>query len=130
MSIKTLDMKEFFYVFIGGGAGSVLRYLIYLFIRNKELTSLFPWATFSINLIGSLLIGISYSLSERLGLSQEVRLLLTVGLCGGFTTFSTFSYENLNLLKSGMYTTFLLYVLSSFALGILATFAGVLISKA
>lgn len=122
-------MKELFYIFLGGGTGSVLRYSIHLLIKNRELSTAFPWATFSVNLIGSLLIGLFYTLSTKLTLTQEIRLLLTVGLCGGFTTFSTFSYENLTLLKEGMYSTFILYISSSIILGILATLAGIFIGK-
>lgn len=95
-------MKELFLVFLGGGAGSVCRYLASLLI-GRNIASAFPWPTLSVNLLGCLLIGLLYTLSERCSLAQEYRLLLTVGLCGGFTTFSTFSNEALHLLHSGMH---------------------------
>lgn len=84
----------------------------------------FPWATFTVNIAGSFLIGLFYALSARFNLSAEVRLLLTAGFCGGFTTFSTFSNDGLTLIKGGFCGMFLLYTLLSITLGILATLAG------
>lgn len=130
VSSPIIYMKEVFYVFIGGGAGSVLRHLVSVGVGNRMTTpGLFPWATLSVNLAGSLLIGIFYSLSTQMNLSQESRLLLTVGLCGGFTTFSTFSAEGLHLLREGFYVTFSLYALLSLAGGLLAVMAGTYIAK-
>ncbi|NDV65010.1 fluoride efflux transporter CrcB [Bacteroides sp. 224] len=122
-------MKELLYIFLGGGTGSLLRYLIHLLINGKAPVGGFPWATFTVNILGCFLIGVFYSLSTRFQLSPETRLFLTVGICGGFTTFSTFSYEALNLLKGGLYGTFFLYALLSMGLGILAVLLGILISK-
>ena len=122
-------MKEIIYIFIGGGTGSVLRYLVHLLINEKGGISNFPWATFIVNIAGSLLIGIFYSISERFHLPSEVRLFLTVGLCGGFTTFSTFSNESLWMLKEGWYTTFFLYVILSIGLSIAAVIVGSFLAK-
>jgi crcB protein len=122
-------MKEFIYIFLGGGLGSIARYSIHLLINGRDIVCGFPWATFTVNILGSFLIGIFYTLSVRFNLSNEVRLLLTVGFCGGFTTFSTFAKENLQLLKSGLYTYFILYTALSIILGILAALAGAYISK-
>lgn len=121
-------MKSILYVFIGGGAGSVLRYLMQMVI-NRNIITAFPLGTFVVNIIGCMLIGMFYTLSDRLNLSQDIRLLLTVGLCGGFTTFSTFSTESLNLLKGELYGMFLLYTLLSVAIGIMFTFAGIWLGK-
>lgn len=117
-------MKEFVYIFLGGGLGSVSRYLLHLLINGRGPVVGFPWSTFTINILGSLLIGMFYALSARFQLSQETRLFLTVGLCGGFTTFSTFSNESLFLFKEGMYFTLASYIILSIILGILAVLAG------
>ncbi|MEG1564270.1 MAG: fluoride efflux transporter CrcB [Bacteroides sp.] len=124
-------MKELVYIFIGGGAGSVLRYLAQIAINEQMSPLAFPfsWGTFSVNIFGSLLIGFFYSLSEHLHLSMDVRLFLTAGLCGGFTTFSTFSNDGLSLLKGEFYGTFLLYTLLSIGLGIAAVLLGGYIGK-
>lgn len=124
-------MKEIICIFLGGGAGSVARYLAQQVV-NERLSPLlfpFPWGTFAVNIIGSLLIGLSYSLSERFQLSFEIRLLLTVGFCGGFTTFSTFSNDGLSLIKGEFYGVFIFYTLTSIILGILAVLSGVYLGK-
>lgn len=124
-------MKEVVYIFIGGGLGSVMRYLVQLAVneRMSVFASPFGWGTFTVNIIGSLLIGLSYSLSERLHLSIETRLFLTAGLCGGFTTFSTFSADGLGLLKGEFYATFFLYTILSIVLGLAAALLGGWIGK-
>ena len=82
-------MKEAIYIFIGGGAGSVLRYLAQIGLNERMSGIGFPfsWGTFAVNIIGSFFIGLFYSVSERWNLPMEMRLFLTTGLCGGFTTF-------------------------------------------
>ncbi|EOA54316.1 protein CrcB [Bacteroides sp. HPS0048] len=124
-------MKEIAYIFIGGGVGSVLRYLAQISINERMSGIGFPfsWGTFIVNIAGSLLIGLFYSVSERWNLSMEMRLFLTTGLCGGFTTFSTFSNDGLSLLKGEFYGTFLLYALLSIGLGLVAVLAGGAIGK-
>ena len=124
-------MKEIAYIFIGGGVGSVLRYLAQISINERMSGIGFPfsWGTFIVNIAGSLLIGLFYSVSERWNLSMEMRLFLTTGLCGGFTTFSTFSNDGLSLLRGDFYGTFLLYALLSIGLGLVAVLAGGAIGK-
>ncbi len=111
-------------VFLGGGLGSLMRYGVQAAMHGRISPFLFPWATLSVNILGSFLIGMFYVLSARFNLSDETRLFLTTGLCGGFTTFSTFSHEGMTLIRQGNYGTFLLYVTLSVALGVAATFAG------
>ena len=89
----------------------------------------FPWATFAVNAVGSFAIGLFGGWSERFGWSEAVRLALTVGLCGGFTTFSTFSKGSLALAQSGRWGAFAAYALGSFALGLAAVAAGFWMAK-
>ena len=93
-------------IFLGGGTGSVLRYCAQMSLHERIVPYSFPWGTFAVNIIGSFLIGLFYALSARFNLSTEVRMLLTTGLCGGFTTFSTFSNDGLMLIKQGFYGLF------------------------
>jgi fluoride exporter len=119
-----MNFKALLYVGIGGGIGSVLRYLVSFFI-GKSVPVVFPLGTLLVNISGCFLIGVFYSLAARqTGFSPEWRLFLITGICGGYTTFSTFSYDGLILLKQAAYISFLLYVLGSVVLGLLATFAG------
>ena len=124
-------MKEIAYIFIGGGVGSVLRYLAQISINERMSGIGFPfsWGTFIVNIAGSLLIGLFNSISERWNLSMEMRLLLTTGLCGGFTTFSTFSNDGLSLLRGEFYGTFITYTLLSIAIGLTAVVAGGYLGK-
>ena len=118
-------MRTLLYVFIGGGTGSVLRFMATMLWRHLSLHPRFadvvmPWPTLVVNILGCFLISLFYRYSEQWGLSPDVRLLLTTGLCGGFTTFSTFSYEGITLIKEGYITTYVIYLLLSIVLGILA----------
>ena len=121
-------MKQVLLVFLGGGLGSMFRYVINRFIVTKQLNPL--WATLSVNVLGSLLIGLILGWAMRsTNLSQNTVLFLATGLCGGFTTFSTFAYENQQLIKAGDFITLFIYGISSFALGIAAVFLGLWLSK-
>lgn len=122
-------MKELVVIFIGGGLGSVLRYMVQMGFHDRIQTGAIPWATFAVNVVGSLLIGLFYALSSRFGLSSEFRLLLTTGLCGGFTTFSTFSHDGMVLLRDGFYGQFLAYVVMSVLLALAAVYAGYWLGK-
>lgn len=123
-------MKALLLVGLGGFAGSALRYLTGLLVLKVLPMGGFPLGTFTVNILGSFLIGFIYALSAKENLvGPSGKLLLATGFCGGFTTFSTFSFENLNLLQSGQYGTFSLYALSSFVLGLLAVGFGLWLGK-
>ncbi|WP_299118974.1 fluoride efflux transporter CrcB [uncultured Winogradskyella sp.] len=122
-------MKQLLLVFVGGGFGSVLRFIIGKWLNSSE--NGIPYGTFAANIIGSLLIGIILGLAAKNEtLSQSQTLLLATGFCGGFTTFSTFAYENHVFLKSGDFTSFALYTIASFVIGFLAVFLGLYLVKA
>ena len=115
---------NFISVFLGGGLGCTLRYAMQMIMKAYLPTMNFPLPIFTINVLGCFLIGLFYALSDHFGLSDNTRLLLTTGLCGGFTTFSTFSDECLGLIKQGHWGEFSGYVVLSVLLGICAVFAG------
>ncbi|PTL99456.1 MAG: fluoride efflux transporter CrcB [Bacteroidetes bacterium] len=121
-------MKNIILVFVGGGFGSVLRFILGKYLNNTE--NGIPYGTFLANILGSLLIGIilGYALKNNT-LSSNQTILLATGFCGGFTTFSTFAYENHVFLKSGDFMSFALYTIASFVIGFLAVFLGLYLAK-
>ncbi|MES1217451.1 MAG: fluoride efflux transporter CrcB [Bacteroidota bacterium] len=122
-------IRNILLVSVGGGLGSALRYLCQKWIY-QWYPHTFPWGTFLVNVTGCFLIGIFFAASEKSSfLTAEWRLFLTTGLCGGFTTFSAFAFENMSLIKNGEITYALLYTVSSVILGIVAVFAGVALLK-
>ncbi|MBV7268460.1 fluoride efflux transporter CrcB [Winogradskyella luteola] len=121
-------MKQLLIVFIGGGFGSVLRFLVGKWLNNSG--DGIPYGTFAANIVGSFLIGIILGLAAKNNsLSENQTLLLATGFCGGFTTFSTFAYENHVLLKSGDFTSFAIYTIASFIIGFLAVFLGMYLAR-
>ncbi|WP_034044252.1 fluoride efflux transporter CrcB [Wocania ichthyoenteri] len=121
-------MKQLLLVFVGGGFGSVLRFVIGKYLNST--TTGIPYGTFAANIIGSLLIGVILGLAAKNDtLTQNQTLLLATGFCGGFTTFSTFAYENHLFLKSGDFTSFAIYTIASFVIGFLAVFLGLFLVK-
>lgn len=116
-------------VFVGGGLGAVLRYLTGLFVARFALLS-FPFATFMVNVVGSFLIGLFYALCmDKMVISPVMKVALTVGLCGGLTTFSTFSFELFNMIISGHFLPAFLYILLSISLCLIAVWFGSSVGK-
>lgn len=108
----------------GGFIGTISRFLLSRYFQNLFLSS-FPFGTFIVNMTGCLLIGVFYGMAMKGNiLNPEWRMLLIVGFCGGFTTFSTFANENLALLKDGNFFYFALYTGLSVFLGLMATYLG------
>ena len=116
-------MKSFLLVFLGGGLGSSLRYLVT--IAMNQYSKVLPFGTFTVNILGCLLIGIILGYAQRENtLTSNQTLLLATGFCGGFTTFSAFANENLELIKNGELFNFSVYTIGSVLIGILAVFIG------
>lgn len=116
---------------IGAGSfiGGIARFLLTRLVQSN-VQSAFPWGTLAVNIAGCLLIGILYGLFERGHLmDQQLRLFLTIGFCGGFTTFSTFVNENFLMLSEQNYLQFSAYAVLSLALGLAAVYLGHLIVR-
>ena len=121
-------MKSFLLVFFGGGLGSGLRYLVS--IAMNQYSKVLPFGTFTVNIVGCLLIGLILGYSQKDNtLTSNQTLLLVTGFCGGFTTFSAFANENLELIKNGEIFDFSMYSISSIVVGIVAVFVGLYFSK-
>lgn len=124
-----MRMQHYLAIALGGALGSVLR-----FAMNEAVSArfgrAFPWGTLSINVIGSFLIGLlAVILVERLEVSPAVRLGLMVGVLGGFTTFSSFSLEVVQLMQNGAFLRALLYVVASVTVCVLAAAAGIHLAR-
>ena len=120
-------MRNLFYIFIGGGLGSVLRFLISNYTQKLWNINSFPMGTFVVNIMGCFLIGVLTSYFLRV--DNYLKFLLITGFCGGFTTFSTFSAENYSLWESGNYMVLLSYILLSIIVGFVAVYVGLQVSK-
>jgi CrcB protein len=114
-------IKNILLVGLGGGIGSILRYAATLLIGVKKI----PYATLSVNIMGSFIIGLvlAFSIKDE-SFANNWKLFLATGICGGFTTFSAFTLENMQLLQNGKTGVAFLYIAISVVLGIAATFAG------
>lgn len=122
-------LKQILLVGLGGGVGSILRYLTSVLTQKYNPLS-FPLATFIVNIIGCLLIGLLIGLfGQNIQDNQNLRLLFITGFCGGYTTFSTFAAENLSLLESHHHGTAALYIGASIIGGLAAVWLGLIITK-
>ena len=117
------------YAAIGGAVGTAARYLLTLAVQERAGGG-FPIATLLINISGSILLGflMKYGL-EGSAASPEVRLMLTTGFCGGFTTFSTFSYETARMLEGGEWQRGLVYIMASVVVCLAGTFVGFALAR-
>jgi CrcB protein len=122
-------MKLFWAIAVGAAAGGVSRFYLASAIQQR-LGASFPWGTLAINLTGSLLLGfiIRYALATP-AVSLEMRAMLTTGFCGGYTTFSTYSYETAVLLEEGQFGRAAAYSLGSVVLALLGTFLGFMLAR-
>jgi CrcB protein len=122
-------MKEILLIGLGGFAGSVLRFFVSKLNLSWQVLAI-PMGTLTVNIVGSLIIGFLAGISAKSDLiSGDLRLLLMVGFCGGFTTFSSFTNENLMLMQNGQFLTVLLYTALSILLGFLAVYLGYILSN-
>jgi len=118
--------KQSLLVAAGAAVGANARYWLSVWTANRFGTEI-PWGTFAINVSGSFVIGLFLALSSRYGWAEGWRLLIAVGLAGGYTTFSAFSLELLNMLQKNLYPLAALYVLASVTLGLAACGLGVFV---
>ncbi len=113
-------LRNILVVAFGGAVGSIARYATSLLITTKK----FPLNTFTVNIIGSFLIGILMGYAAKQINAQTWQLLMVTGFCGGFTTFSAFSWDVVTMLQQQRYTTALLYIFATLIIGVLFTFIG------
>ena len=122
-------IKNILFVALGGGAGSVLRFLCQKWVAGFSTLS-FPVGTFIVNIVGCFLIGVFFSLATKNAeFNTEWQLLLMTGLCGGFTTFSAFTLDGMSLIRQDKTGLFFLYIGASVLLGLLATWMGIRLFK-
>lgn len=114
-------MKELFLIFLGGGLGSVLRYSVSYYASKMLIINNFPIGTLLVNALGCILIG---ALSVFFKDNANLRLLFIIGFCGGFTTFSTFSFEIFGFWQNSQYFLLVFYLILSLILGFLGIYIG------
>ncbi len=121
---------SYLYIFVGAGLGGVLRYLMATGTQQLAIGWVFPIGTFCVNMLGCLLIGFLAQLSESRGLFQnDAKLFLFVGLLGGYTTFSSFGYETIQLLRDGEYWLAVLNAVGQMVLGLIMVWLGMVIAR-
>ncbi len=118
-------MMNILSVFIGGGLGCVTRYITSLTLKGHS----FPFSTFIVNIVGCFILGFVFSYILKNPTHPSLKLALTIGFCGGLTTFSTFSVEGFEMLKGGRYVLFFIYTLLSFLCGLISVAMGAFLAK-
>ncbi len=122
-------MREIALVFFGGGLGSVVRFTLGKWINSLHQQH-FPWGTFVVNAIACLAVGFMIGLADHKEIiSPNARIFWVIGFCGGFSTFSTFSVETINLFQNGFTVSSILYISASVLICIVATYSGLLIGE-
>jgi len=121
-------MSKILALVLGGASGTLLRYWVSGY-AYKLFEGVFPWGTLMVNLIGSFLIGFCWGLFERGNIQTNVRLFLFVGIFGGFTTFSSYALETLNLVKAGNVKFAIIYILASNILGLILVYLGYIFAR-
>ncbi len=120
-----MDFYKVLVVGLGGFLGSIARYVTVKSVDEK-LNTVFPYGTLTVNIAGSFFLGVIYALAIRkTGMTENWRLFMGAGFCGGFTTFSAFALENFNLIQQKMVGTSVAYLSISLVSGLLALAAGV-----
>ncbi len=123
-----LSIESIIAIFIGGGLGSISRYGITMLLKMYSMD--FPLATLSVNIIGSLILGFAAALFwNKAPMHDTLKLAITVGFCGGLTTFSTFSWETFDLIKNGDFLLAVIYTLISVIACVLAISLGAFLTK-
>ena len=119
-------LKTLLYIGAGSALGGIMRYLAGRWVQSiAGVAAIYPWGTVAVNVTGCFLIGLIYGALDRgYNLSPEMKMFLTVGFCGGFTTFSTFIHENYLLFESASFPTVAIYAGASFTVGLLLAYAG------
>tara|TARA_B100001113_G_scaffold226166_1_gene185683 strand:+ start:64 stop:450 length:387 start_codon:yes stop_codon:yes gene_type:complete len=122
-------LKQLILVFLGGGFGSLARYLLIKIMPHENST--FPWGTLTVNLLGCLLIGfiMGYALRFSVDSRSDLIVFLGIGICGGFTTFSAFAFENYSLFKSENYLISSIYISASIFFSVIMVYLGFLFEK-
>lgn len=122
-------MNELLWIFLGGGLGSIVRFLLGQWVSGMHPTP-FPWGTLVVNIAACLILGMVMGLAaHKQIISPPARLFWTVGFCGGFSTFSTFSYEVLHLIQTGLTAFVVMYIALSVMLCVAATFGGLFLGE-
>jgi len=123
------ELGAIFLVFVGGGFGSTVRFLLGRWVNSWHSQN-FPYGTLSVNMVACLVLGYVVGIADhRQLISPAARLFWTVGFCGGFSTFSTFSAETLTLIQSGFHITTALYVILSLLFCLAAVFGGLYLGE-